>query len=144
MRMKNVYEERLAHLGLLIMRVGLGVMFMIHGAPKMMGGPEVWTKVGAAMGELGINFFPVFWGFMAAFAELVGGFLIVLGLFHRIACFLLFTTMIVAVLKHYFGGDGFVAISHGAEAAIVFLALLIMGPGKYSIDYKLSYQKPKY
>ena len=26
-------------LGLLVLRVGLGVMFMLHGYPKLMGGP---------------------------------------------------------------------------------------------------------
>lgn len=141
---RKIYDEGLIHAGLLLIRVGLGVMFMIHGAPKMIGGPEVWEKVGGAMSSIGINFVPVFWGFMAAFAELVGGFLLLLGLFHRIACFLLLITMVVVTIKHYVAGEGFVAYSHGAEAAIVFLGLLLTGPGKYSIDYRLSYQKPRY
>lgn len=28
------------HIGLLILRIGIGCMFLFHGAPKMFGGPE--------------------------------------------------------------------------------------------------------
>ncbi|HBC46168.1 MAG TPA: DoxX family protein, partial [candidate division Zixibacteria bacterium] len=45
-------------LGLLIIRIGLGVMFVIHGAPKLEGGPEMWTKVGMAAGNFGLSFWP--------------------------------------------------------------------------------------
>ena len=44
--------------GLLILRIGIGVMFMCHGFPKLAGGPEVWTKLGGALGALGIHFEP--------------------------------------------------------------------------------------
>jgi len=67
--------DRHRDLGLLILRVGLGVMMMTHGIPKLAGGPAEWARVGGAMGRLGVHFAPTFWGLMAASSETFGGFL---------------------------------------------------------------------
>ena len=120
--------------GLLILRIGIGLMFILHGWPKLTGGPEKWEQIGNTMQLLGIDFAPVFWGFMAGFAEVVGGALIMLGFFYRIACALLVITMVVAALRHYTAGEGFGGYSHALEAAILFFSLLFIGPGKYSLD----------
>ena len=61
--------ERCSDVGLLIIRVGIGGIFMGHGFPKIMGGVELWTRLGGSMSMLGIDFLPAFWGFMAAFSE---------------------------------------------------------------------------
>jgi putative oxidoreductase len=124
-------------LGLLLLRIGIGVMFTLHGYPKLMGGPEQWTQVGGAMKLVGLHFAPAFWGFMAAVAEAVGGQLLALGLFFRIACFLLLVTMLMAVLVHVSSGDDFNAYSHALESAILFLSLLLIGPGRLSLDQVL-------
>lgn len=121
---------------LLVIRLGLGVMMIVHGYPKLLGGPEKWEKLGGAMADLGITFVPVFWGFMAAFAEAVGGLLLIIGWIFRPAAFLLIVTMIVAALKHLNAGDGVSGSSHAIELAIIFIGLFIIGPGKYSIDKK--------
>ncbi len=89
------------------MRVGLGIAFMLHGYPKITGGPEWWEQMGMAMKNIGISFAPVFWGFMASISEFGGGFLIVLGLFFRPACLLLFFTMLMATLNHIASGGRF-------------------------------------
>lgn len=123
--------------GLLVLRVGIGAMFMLHGWPKLIGGPEKWEQVGQAMELIGIDQFPVFWGFMAAFAEVIGGLFLALGFLFRPACILLLLTMIMATIRHYVGGDGFGGYAHAAEAAILFFSLLFIGPGKYSLDKKV-------
>lgn len=128
----NKYSD----LGLLIIRVGLGIMFLMHGYPKVMGGPEMWGKLGGAMGNIGINFLPVFWGFMAAVAEAGGGILLALGLLHRPAAILLTFTMAIAASVHLKGGEGVMGSSHAIELGIVFLGLVFTGPGKYSVDKK--------
>ena len=122
--------------GLLIIRVGLGIMFMFHGYPKLLGGPDNWTAVGDAMKHTGVTFFPAGWGFLAAVTETFGGFLVVLGLAFRPATLLLAITMIVASIMHLKTGDGLSGASHAVEAAIVFIGLTIIGPGRYSVDKK--------
>lgn len=119
--------------GLLIIRIGIGVMFMLHGYPKLLGGTEMWAKIGGAMGNIGIHFAPVFWGFMASFAEFVGGLCLVIGFLFRPALAMLIFTMFIAVLMHYTNGDGFGGYSHALESASVFVGLFIAGPGKYAL-----------
>jgi len=128
--------------GLLILRIGIGTMFMCHGLPKLLGGPEVWTKLGGALSAVGVTFAPTSMGFLAAISESGGGLLIILGLLTRPACFFLFCTMVVATLMHVKGGDPFVKYSHALEAAILFFSLLFIGPGTLSLDEKL-FQKKK-
>lgn len=131
------FLDRYRNFGLLFLRVGMGVMFMYHGGPKLYGGPEKWAKLGTAMNQLGIHSMPVFWGFMAAFAEFFGGIGLMLGFFFRPACALLCFTMIVAATKHLVGAESLGAASHAIEAGIVFFSLLFIGPGDHSIDGKL-------
>ena len=122
--------------GLLIIRVGLGIMFIFHGYPKILGGPEDWTAIGGSMKHVGITFLPVAWGFLAAATETFGGFLLLIGLVFRPATLLLTFTMIIASIMHLKSGDGLMVASHAIEAAIVFIGLTFIGPGKYSVDKK--------
>jgi len=119
--------------GLLILRVGIGIMFIFHGFPKLTGGPEKWVKLGKAMSYVGIDFFPVFWGFMASISELFGGLFLILGVFFTPSCTLLLITMLVASVKHLSVGDSFPKSSHAFEAAFLFLSLIIIGPGKITL-----------
>ncbi len=133
----NKYKD----FGLLILRIGMGGMFIFHGAPKMFGGPEIWERIGASMASVGIEFVPVFWGFMASFSEFIGGICIILGLFFRPACILLTITMTIAASGHLSRGDGLRGAAHAIEDGIVFLSLIFIGPGKYSLDEWLKPQK---
>lgn len=134
--------NRYLDLGLLILRIGIGSMFLYHGFPKLSGGPEKWEKVGSAIKYTGIEFAPVFWGFMAAISEFFGGICIILGLFFRPACILLTITMAVAATMHLGRGDGLQRASHAIESGILFLSLIVIGPGKYSIDRKKNLFQP--
>jgi putative oxidoreductase len=125
--------DRQRDLGLLLLRVGIGAMFVFHGWPKMIGGPAKWESLGHATEALGIAFAPTFWGFMAAFAEVGGGLMLALGVAFRPACALLLSTMIVASARHLTQGDGFGKASHAIEAAILFMSLLLIGPGAYRL-----------
>lgn len=132
---RNYYPFR--NFGLLLLRVGIGWAFMMHGFPKIKGGPGFWEQIGGAMANLGITFAPIFWGFMGAFAEFGGGFLLLLGLFFRPVTLMLFFTMCVATTMHISKGDDFNTYSHALEAAILFISLYFIGPGKISLDNKL-------
>lgn len=129
-------KENLLHTGLLILRIGIGISIFFHGLPKITGGPETWTSIGGTMSLVGINFAPTFWGFMAAFAETVGGILFALGLFFRPATLLLIGTMVMAMIVHLSQGDDFMKYGHALDLLIVFVAALFTGPGKYSFDAK--------
>ena len=119
---------------LFILRIGMGLMFFLHGYPKLMGGMEKWQGLGAyGMGSIGIHFLPVFWGFMAAFSECIGGLMIVLGIQTRNFSLLLLITMIVATASHLKGGDGIMGASHAIEVAFIFLFLFLSGSGKIAI-----------
>jgi putative oxidoreductase len=125
--------------GLLIMRVGLGVMFIYHGFPKLAGGVKTWEMLGAATHTVGIHFWPVLWGLLSACVETFGGFLVIIGLAFRPVCFLLMINLIVAALftMHQAAPNGgWGAASHAIEDAFTFAGLLFVGPGKYSADKK--------
>ncbi|MCX7014364.1 MAG: DoxX family protein [Candidatus Sumerlaeota bacterium] len=128
------YLDRHRDMGLLLLRVGLGFMFMCHGLPKLMGGPNQWYEIGLAMGNLGIAAWPTFWGLMAALAEFGGGFLLMVGFFFRGALFLIIIDMIVALTFHLRHGDSFGTYSHPIEDGIVMISLFLIGPGKYALD----------
>ena len=124
--------------GLLIMRIWLGVAFVIHGVPKLAGGPKLWHDLGGAMSNLGIHQWPAVWGFMAALTEGLGGVLLVLGAFYRPICLLLAFTMAVATLSLTHNAwtlDAFnKSFSHPLKMAVVFFGLAFIGPGRLSID----------
>lgn len=121
------------NLGLLILRIGIGTSFIIHGAPKIFGGLGRWEQLGGAMENIGIGFAPSLWGFMAGFAEFAGGVCLILGFFWLPACILLFCTMMIAMMRHIADGDSFALISHPLEAGILFLSLAFIGAGKYRL-----------
>ena len=129
----QIKTENWRDIGLLILRLGVGAMFMVHGVPKIMAGPELWAKLGGAMGYFGIHFWPTFWGFLAAISEGGGGLLMILGLFFRPAMALMFITMAVAATHHLVSGDGIQKASHAIEAGTLFLSLIFIGPGKYTL-----------
>lgn len=128
--------NRYAAIGLLILRLGVGAIFiLLHGGPKILGGPEKWAGVGGmALNAIGINFYPVFWGFLAAASECFGGLALVVGLGTRVAAFFMFMTMAMATTMHLATGDSPSEASHAMLAGIVFLSLIFLGAGRYSCD----------
>lgn len=123
--------------GLLVFRLGFGLGFLFfHGWGKLVGGPERWAGVGSAMSMFGIDFGHTFFGFLAAFAESVGGILIAAGLLYRPIVALLAFTMFVAMLRHFITGQG--SPAHAFKNLFVLVGLLPLGPGAYSLDAFLS------
>ncbi len=127
--------------GLLLIRVGIGLsMAIFHGWGKISGGPETWERIGGSMQNLGIDFLPAWWGFMAGFAEFFGSLLLIVGLFSRPAAALLAATMTVAAIRHLSlpadaANAGWAGASHALELLVVYLGLLLTGPGRLSIDW---------
>jgi putative oxidoreductase len=122
--------------GLLIIRVGLGVMFIYHGIPKLTGGEKTWVQLGSNTRYVGIHFWPMLWGLLSAVVETFGGFLLIVGLEFRPVCLLLLINLIVAAASQYLSVGGLGGAAHAIEDAVVFAGLLFVGPGKYSADKK--------
>jgi putative oxidoreductase len=84
--------ERIKPLSLLLMRLALGVIFIFHGYPKLLHARE-WVQSFARMG------FPGYFAYIAGILEVFGGLMLIVGLFTRIAAFLLACEMGVALWK---------------------------------------------
>lgn len=132
--------EKLAPCALVILRVGLGLILIPHGAQKLFGwfGGMGYEKFVALFNTLGYK--PgVVWVTLVALTEFIGGILLVLGLFTRLAALALVIFMIVAV--HFTSGKGFFWTQGGLEYSLLILfvglVFLIRGGGEYSLDRKL-------
>ncbi len=123
----------------LILRLGLGTtMIFAHGLPKVLEGPEGWAQTGRAMASLGINFAPTFWGAFACFGELIGGIMLLAGLFVRpVAMFLISVLFVAAAQNVVNAGSLRGGRAHPIDAGTGLLALVVLGAGKASLDAKL-------
>jgi len=124
--------------GLLFLRIGLGFLYIVHGYPKLLGGPEVWEQYGEAVQYLGIDSFHIFFGFIAAMAEFFGGIFLILGVYMKPTLIILILTMAVATIQLAGEGNPYSIYSHPLKMAVVFFSLLFIGPGKYSLDHKMN------
>ncbi len=136
MKLFSVRKEPLfIDLILLLVRLGFGYVFIVHGWGKIQH-PFNW------MGE--ISPVPGFMQGLASLAEFGGGIAMVLGLVTRLAAAGLICTMAVATYAHLgVFGDPLVSSTggHSAELAMSYLLLsfllLVFGPGRFSLDRKL-------
>jgi len=119
--------------GLLLVRLVVGVAFLLHGWPKIQN-PLHWMDGRASPP-------PALLQAAAAVAEFGGGIALIVGFLTPLAAFGLAATMVGAlVLSHVPKGHPFVAAGGGPsyELALVYLGLMValfaVGPGRYSVD----------
>lgn len=129
----NVTPE-LQALGIAVIRIGMGFLFIIHGYKKLIKGVPEWKWTGEQMQHLGINFAPTFWGICATLSELVGGICLTVGFATRIAASFMAFTMFVGTVYHIKKGDSYGYISFPLSQMIVFIGLAIAGSGAYSLE----------
>jgi putative oxidoreductase len=128
-------SSQYVEMAIAFMRVGIGVLTIFHGVPKIMGGVAMWKELGAFMHPLGIYFLPIMWGFLGAATEFFGGIALVLGLGTRIASVCLVIMMIVAFAWHLDRGDSYQVYSFPLSLIVVFLAFIVIGDGMYSLQH---------
>jgi len=120
-------------LGLLLLRIALGLIFFSHGYPKL-------AHSGAGMQGFFVQHgLPGYFVYISGVLEVFGGMLLVLGLFTRAAAMLLAIEMGVAIWKVHSSG-GYLAI-HNYEFPLALLAasfaLATVGAGLVSLDRPL-------
>ncbi|MEM7772494.1 MAG: DoxX family protein [Cyanobacteria bacterium P01_A01_bin.37] len=114
-----------------ILRVVVGVV-MIHNGLDKLGDIETFSK--AYVEFIGLPF-PIFFSYIAAFTELIGAPLLILGLFTRPAALGLFSTMLVAMYHHIkVAGFSIPYLELSALYAACFLFFTINGAGLFAAD----------
>ncbi len=136
--------SQLASLAPLAVRVIVGVIMFAHGLQKVQGGPASFGQ--NALANLGVPL-PVFFGYVVTFSELIGGALLIVGLLSRLAALALTIDLVMAILlvKVNVGLIAPQGSGTGAELDLAliagFLAILLGGPGKLSLDYVLGIER---
>jgi putative oxidoreductase len=122
---------------LLLLRVALGIVFVMHGWQKL----TVFGHAGFAnmLGSLGVPF-PAVNAAIVIAAELGGGLALLAGAGTRVAAALLAFTMVVAIATVHLPNGFF--LPTGYEFALTLLlvnvAVVLTGAGRYSIDAMFS------
>lgn len=123
---------------LLILRIGVAAMMLTHGLPKLqmlLGGGEIQFP-----GVMGLS--PAISLGLAVFAEVIASVLILFGLATRLAAIPLIFTMMVAVFMIH-ANDPFASKELGLLYIFLYIPLLILGSGKFSLDAVIgSVQRP--
>ncbi|HVO60924.1 MAG TPA: DoxX family protein [Terriglobales bacterium] len=125
------YLDRLQPLGLLALRLVLGIIMIAHGYTKLT--PPGFHQHANFVGHLEM---PWWFAFFSTAAENLGGTLLILGLFTRFVSLAIFAELLVIITKVHWK-NGLLA-EHGyqfplALAAIAF-ALIFLGAGAMSFD----------
>ena len=129
---------------ILVLRVASGLIFIPHGVSKVFGSGGVATFA-QGLPSYGI---PTALGYVAAYSELIGGILLILGLLTRIDAALLGATMFVAAFivqlpdavrdPDAAGKNRVFAAIRGVELPLsvlaAMIALLLLGGGRFSLD----------
>ena len=114
---------------LLLLRVGVGLFMLTHGYGKLlnlMGSEPIQFPDPLGVGATASLS-------LAVFAEVFCSVLLILGAFTRIAAIPLLITMLVAAFIAH-ASDGFGKRELPLMYAIIYVAILLAGPGKYSLD----------
>ncbi|KAF0654639.1 hypothetical protein L107_02994 [Cyanobium sp. Copco_Reservoir_LC18] len=124
-------EGRLANLGLLILRLAIGTMMIHHGQDKL-ADPQAFATNYVVPLHLP---FPLVLAHVAGYSEIFGSWLLILGLLSPLGALALTGTMAVAAYHHILTSGFNIYV---LELVVLYLggslALLLIGPGRYSFD----------
>ncbi len=118
-------------LGLLLIRLMLGVVFIYHGAPKLLGGLDGFAGYLASLGVP----MPQVSALLAAVAEVGGGLLLIAGVGFRYALWpTVFTMMVASFVAHpgkFSVQDG--GMEFALTLGVVTAGLALVGAGRLTV-----------
>lgn len=124
------FLKKLEPLTLLLLRLGLALVFIYHGYPKLFGEKERIIEAFQAIG------LPLYVVYLTGAIEFFGGVALALGLLTPIAGLLLLLDMCAAMWKYNFN-EGIYAVREyelPLTLGLACLALAAIGPGRFSLD----------
>ena len=137
--MSPVWEAG-ANWGLLILRLGIGLIFVTHGYPKMAGigtDPKVNRQgLENSIRRLGLPF-PREMAIVVGTIQFVGGLMLWLGLGTRLAASLLAVIMLVAAARNFFEKQFLGSADWPFSLLTSLIALIFLGGGALSLDWLL-------
>ena len=126
----------------LILRVGLGLALIPHGAQKLFGWFGGYGLQGTAQWMESIGLQPgLLMAALAGGAEFFGGLALLLGLLTRPAAALTACTMLVAIFSEHWSIGFFLSnggYEYGFVLLIASLSLLVSGGGRFSLDRRMA------
>ena len=126
----------------LILRVGLGLALIPHGAQKLFGWFGGYGLQGTAQWMESIGLQPgLLMAALAGGAEFFGGLALLLGLLTRPAAALTAFTMLVAIYSVHWSRGFFLSnggYEYGFVLLIASLSLLVSGGGRFSLDRRMA------
>ncbi|HEX9390118.1 MAG TPA: DoxX family protein [Usitatibacteraceae bacterium] len=111
-----------------VLRIVVGFLYLQHGTAKLLGVPHIAAFDGLQLMSL---------AGLAGILEIVGGMLVMLGLFTRPAAFILSGEMAVAYFMAHAPAGYLPILNHGEVAVLycfIFLYFAAAGGGAFSID----------
>lgn len=132
--MRMAFLAKYREAGLLLMRVSIGVLFVILTGPVLLGGASRWIAFGSAMRNVGFHSHFQLWGFVGALAGCVGAMLMIFGLFFRPGVLLVLAITLIHTLGSLDRSGTFRGALGAVELCLILTGLLFVGPGKYSVD----------
>lgn len=113
--------------GILVLRIGVAAVFIMAGWMKI----SNLTQTVALFGSMGMG---AFWAYVASFGELIGGILVLFGVFTRIGALILAVVMGVAISLTY---KDMAMVMTPFVLFVSNLSLILSGGGRFSLMKKV-------